>query len=357
MSRFIRPTVCIAALSHLIALSVLGTASAQSAPTGAPPPDAKPLVEAPKKPIEPPKIEDKTDGTTATLSAGGQAATGNARLLTATVNGAYDTRFDNNGIGFYVVGNYSRTAMPGEEVQTTAQNLQGRLRYDRYFVEQASAFLITTGRHDRGTGIQFRLNVDPGVKYLFMVEQANSLWAEAGYDFQYDIRREDSLGPPGMQLDKTATDHSSRLYAGGRHAFNEQVTLSSGVEYLQSFIDSSRARVNFDVLFAAKVGAGLAVGAGFVMRYDNAPLPGKENLDTATNLTIIYSYSDVKKEEPAAPPPYAPPPAPAPPPPPPADTAAPASGGATLNSGNPATPLNPAPTPPPATEPTKPTPP
>jgi hypothetical protein len=337
-----------------MALSVLGIASAQSAPTGAPPPDAKPLVEGPKKPTEAPKIEDKADGTTATLSAGGQAATGNARLLTATVNGAYDTRFDNNGIGFYVVGNYSRTAMPGEEVQTTAQNLQGRLRYDRYFVEQASAFLITTGRHDRGTGIDFRLNIDPGVKYLFLVEQANSLWAEVGYDFQYDIRRDDSLGPPGMQLDKTATDHSGRIYAGLRHAFNDQVTLSSGIEYLQSFVDSSHSRVNFDVLFAAKVGAGLAVGAGLVMRYDHAPLPGKENLDTAENLTLIYSFSDSKKEEHAAPPPSPPPPAP---PPPPAETGAPASGGATLNSGNPAAPLNPTTTPPPATEPAKPTPP
>jgi hypothetical protein len=80
-------------------------------------------------------------------------------------------------------------------------------------------------------------------------------------------------------------------------------------------------------------------------------LPGKENLDTSTNLTIIYSFSDVKEE----PPPPPPPPAPPPPPPPPADLVpVPASEGGTPNGSNPAAPLNPMPAPPPASEPAKP---
>ena len=37
-------------------------------------------------------------------------------------------------------------------------------------------------------------------------------------------------------LPKTATDHSTRLFVGGKHAFNKQVTFTLGAEYLQSVI-------------------------------------------------------------------------------------------------------------------------
>ena len=122
-------------------------------------------------------------------------------------------------------------------------------------------FLIGTGRHDRFQGLDFRLNIDPGVKYLFLKESDNALWGEAAYDFQYDVRRDsapvdlDAAGKPKLDgggqpviLDKTATDHSLRLFAGYRHAFNKEVTLSTGLEYLQSVVDSEHHRLNFDAL-------------------------------------------------------------------------------------------------------------
>jgi putative salt-induced outer membrane protein len=238
--------------------------------------------------------------------------------LAITANGAFETRFDDNGIGVSALANYGRSAPPGQAVQTTTENLQGRARYDRYIVEKASFFLIGTGRHDRFQGLEFRLNLDPGFKYLFVAEQANAIWAEAGYDFQYDIRRADALIDPmnaRPPLDKTAVDHSSRVFLGLRHAFNEQVTFASGVEYLQSFMASTRNRINFDALLAAKVGAGLAFGFGFGLRYDHAPLPGKEQVDTHTNVSLIYSFSQAREvpAPPVAPPPSVPP-APLPPP-------------------------------------------
>src|SRR5262249_52437245 len=148
-------------------------------------------------------------------------------------------------------------------------------------------------RHDRFQGLDFRYNLDPGVKYLFVREKASTLWGELGYDFQYDIRRDEDLiqrdatGAVTAVLDKTQTDHSIRAFAGFKHAFNEEVTLSTGVEYLQSLVETDRSRLNFDALFAAKVGGGLALGLGFGARYDNAPLPGKEKLDTSTTVSLI----------------------------------------------------------------------
>lgn len=286
----------------LLAISILTLARAANAET---PAEAKALAEAPKAPGDAPKNEKKIDGTNASLAAGGLLTTGNSRLLAMTANGAFDTRFNGNGFGASLLANYGQGGPAGKSIQVTAENIQGRLRYDRYLAERASVFLAFTGRHDRFQGLDFRLNIDPGFKYLFLKESDNALWGEAGYDFQYDIRRNsaravlDAMGNPTLDtsgqpvvLAKAATDHSARLFAGYRHAFNKEVTLSTGLEYLQSVVDSEHHRLNFDALFAAKIGGGLALGVGFGARYDHAPLPGKETLDTTTSVSLIYAFSD-----------------------------------------------------------------
>jgi putative salt-induced outer membrane protein YdiY len=207
----------------------------------------------------------------------------------------------------------------GSKMVTTTQNIQGRVRYDRYLIEQASVFVLNTGRNDRFQGILLRYNLDPGFKYLFINEAATTLWAEAGYDMQYDVRREDARLPMGATtlLDKTATDHSLRGFGGVKHAFNANVSLTSGIELLQSLKTTSHTRLNFDALLTANVGAGFSFGLGFGARYDAAPLPTKKDWDTTTTVSVIYSYSSAVPqtatvEEPAAPAEAAPTGAPAP---------------------------------------------
>lgn len=338
----------------LASASLAVNASAQdtpSEPTGAPPADAKALVEAPTTSADAvPKIEDPKNTTTATVSAGGQWATGNSQLLAGTVNGALDLRRGMNGYGASLLGNYGQGAPGGKESVLTSENIQGRIRYDRYLLDQLAVFLIVTGRYDRFQGLDFRLNIDPGVKYLFVDTKTTQLWGEAGYDFQYDIRRNadrvvrDDAGNPVVDpntgqvelLDKTNADHSTRLFAGFKHAFNKEVTLTTDLEYLQSFIHSKSYRLNYEALLAANVGGGFSFGAGFTARYDHNPLPGKEDLDTTTTLNLIYAFSDVpeppadcsKCAQPEPPPPPPPPqcaPAPASPPPAEIDHTAPAN--------------------------------
>jgi hypothetical protein len=333
-----------------LALSSTTAAFADEPAMGAPPAEGTALVEGPKFDAEAPKEDKTTNETTATVSAGGQFASGNSRLIAATANGKFDMRRGADGFGAAVLANYGEGAPPGKPIETTAQNLQGRLRYDRFLVESTSLFLIGTGRHDRFQGLDFRLNVDPGAKYVFVRTDPTSFWGELGYDFQYDIRRGDALQPDPMvpALPKTATDHSARVFVGFKHAFNKEVTFVTGLEYLQSFVEGTRARLNYDALFAAHVGGGLSLGVGFSARYDHAPLPDKKNLDTATTVSLIYAFSDVPEAPPPAPPepavvkaPEAPSPATNPPPPPPPTSAAPVS---------PAAPeLQPPPAPPPPT--------
>ncbi len=299
---------------------------------GTAPAEASALVAAPAAGASAPEQENKLDGTTASLSAGGMQTTGNSRQLAATANGAVETRFDNNGLGFSILGNYARGAAEGEPVEVTAENVQARLRYDRYLVDRLSVFLINTGRHDRFQGLDLRYNLDPGVKYVFVQRQPTQAWVELGYDFQYDVRRDEALiqvdaaGEPivgAERLDKTAIDHSARGFLGLKHSFNDAVTFQAGAEYLQSLVDTNRRRVNFDALFASQIGGGLSLGVGFGARFDNAPLPGKKKTDTATTVSLIYAFSSAPEPLPEAPPAPAPAPAPAAAPVPAAAPAAP----------------------------------
>jgi putative salt-induced outer membrane protein len=245
-----------------------------------------------------------------TVSLGGLLASGNSRLLAVTAGSTFDHRYSNNRFGASVLANYGLSAPPKQAMVTTAENLHGRVRYDRFILDEATLFLIVAGHHDRFQGIEVRLNFDPGFKYLFLTEESHALWAEGGYDFQYDVRRNDARplldanknplldanGQP-ILLDKTATDHSGRMFVGFRNAFSEEVSLSMGLEYLQSFVDSTRYRLNFDTVIAARLASAFAFGFGFTARFDHAPLPGKRELDTTTQVSLIFAYQDPPPEK------------------------------------------------------------
>ncbi len=315
---------------------------------------------APPAPPPPP-----TDSLNAALSAGGQFATGNSGLAAASGLGKFDIRRGDNAFAASLGGNYAEAylipaptvipattsggnptvipaAPPGWKEST--ENIQAKVRYDRYLTPAFSVFAQLTGTHDAFQALTFRFNADPGVKLLFAQTQATKVWGELGYDFQFDDNYTDTngleqAGAGGAALDSNGvayliqrqdTIHSGRAFAGFQHKFNKEVSLNLGLEYLQGVgggggglpatpggyyvfsaatagnhplseqvdpvsISLTGSRLNFDALLAAKVGGGLSFGVGFSAKYNSAPLPGKDQLDTATTLTLIYAYGTVVK--------------------------------------------------------------
>jgi putative salt-induced outer membrane protein len=354
------------------ALSFAAPARAQSPPTGngAPPPDLAAAIALPKGPGDAPKPNDlsSVDTTDATLSTGGQFATGNSRSFAATGSGKFNLRRGADAFDASLVGNYAEAFIVPAPVadmpagagawQRSTENLQGKLRYDRFLTRDLSLFAQVTGTHDAFQAITFRLNVDPGLKYLFLNEEKVRLWGEVGYDFQFDdnytygdgIEQAGVGGPAldGLGLDyvisKTDTIHSSRVFAGFHYAFNKEVQVNLGLEYLQGFggsgggtpplpaapwnrptlidpvpISLTASRLNLDALLAAHVAGGVSIGIGFTAKYNSSPIPGKTDLDTTGTLAIIYAFSS-PTPKPAAPPPCLCPPSASPPPPPPSST-------------------------------------
>ncbi len=370
-------------LITVVALAATTQAFAQQ--NGAPPADIGATVATPAAPGAPPPPPPKPlDTTNLELSAGGQLATGNSQTVAMTGQTKFGMQRGPNVFAASLLGNFAEAlstptpvagtpTAPGVWKEST-ENVQGKLRYERFFIPILAGFLQATGTHDSFQAVTFRLNIDPGVRLNIIANDTTKLWAEVGYDFQFDDNYVDGSnielsGSGGQSLDKnglpyvimpTDTLHSTRAFVGFRHAFNKDVLVSLGLEYLQGIGGSNTglpnipagytdaqldrvplsvtgSRLNFDLLFTAHLINAFSLGVGFSAKYNSDPLAGKGTLDTATTLTLIYSLALPKPTPPPPPPPCTPspcvkeplPPLPQPtptttaPPPPPTDMTTP----------------------------------
>jgi len=238
------------------------------------------------------KKADADDATEAKIQAGGLSASGNSRSLALTSMGTVRVRRGANELSAAAAANYGRSAAkPTDPMQTTIENYQGKLRYDRFVSDPLALFTSLSGRRDRFQGLDLRLNLDPGLAYYFIQNPKHQLWGEAGYDLQYDIRRDQAIEAAlanGMRLGKAKTRHSARLFAGYRNSLNEAVTFNTGVEYLQGLPDTQFWRFNWDVGLTAALAAKFSLATTFSLRYDNQPLNGIKSTDTLTAINLVY---------------------------------------------------------------------
>ena len=271
-------------------------AGAQGAPTGVMKQDAatsgKTDVAAEGFATAGQKKEDANDATEAKIQAGGLSASGNARSLALTSMATIRARRGANEFSAAAAANYGRSASkPSDPVQTTIENYQGKIRYDRFVSDPVALFTSLSGRRDRFQGLDLRMNLDPGLAYYFVQNPKHQLWAEAGYDLQYDIRRDEAIANAlveGTRLGKAKTRHSARLFAGYRNSLNEAVTFNTGVEYLQGLPDTQFWRFNWDVGLTAALAAKFSLATTFSLRYDNQPLTGIKSTDTLTAINLVY---------------------------------------------------------------------
>jgi putative salt-induced outer membrane protein len=259
--------------------------------------------------------QDPAEGDDATelgLSAGGLLSTGNANQ--GAVTGALNLRLRRGDHQFSsaALGNYGAAKLDQESAyEPTVKNVQGRVRYDYFFAKRWSAFGMVTARHDTFQQLDLRLNVDPGVAFYILPESNHRLWAEAGYDFQFDLRTREGyavkdaegafLDEDGMVVEdvgdsaidedeKTATNHAARLFMGYSNHLSDAVSFDTGIEYLQSVIDAKTLRVNFDAGLTAALSQKFSISTTFTLRYDNNPLPEVGKLDTVTAINLAYRF-------------------------------------------------------------------
>ena len=215
----------------------------------------------------------------------------------------------NDQFSSIALGNYGASKLEKEDpFETTVKNVQGRLRYDYFFAKRWSAFLMATARHDRFQGLDLRLNVDPGVAFYALQKPDHRLWFEVGYDFQFDVRRdeaitertEEDLDGDGMISDDEVTEtriadkrqlnHAARIFAGYTNNLSERVTFDTGLEYLQSLVVGPRLRLNWINALSVQVFGRVGLAATFTLRYENQPLPDVTKLDTITAVLLTVRF-------------------------------------------------------------------
>jgi putative salt-induced outer membrane protein len=289
-----RGSSCIWALG-LVSLSL--PASAQPLPKGArtAAPASEGKTEIVKGHFEGAKRspEADKDGENAEISAGGLISSGNARQVALTGAGKARLRRGRSQLSGAAAINYAEAAADRDSrLEPTVENLQGRIRYDYFFAERWAAFLGVSARRDRFQGLDLRLNLDPGVAYYLIDEEAHQLWFEAGYDLQYDIRRDENIAAAaseGETIDKTEVRHSARVFAGYDNQVNERVTFSTGIEYLQSVEDIDVWRLNWDGSIKSNIAGSFSTAVVVAVKWDNAPLRDVEELDIVTSFNLVYA--------------------------------------------------------------------
>lgn len=238
------------------------------------------------------KKEEANDVTEAKIQAGGLSASGNSRSLAFTSAATVRARRGANEFSAAAAVNYGRSAAKSADpMETTIENYQGKLRYDRFVSEPLALFASLSARRDRFQGLNLRMNLDPGLAYYFIQNPKHQLWGEAGYDLQYDVRRDEAIDAAladNIILAKTKTRHNARLFAGYRNSLNQAVTFNTGVEYLQGLAETKFWRFNWDVGLTAALAAKFSLATTFSLRYDNQPLPGVKSTDTLTALNLVY---------------------------------------------------------------------
>jgi putative salt-induced outer membrane protein YdiY len=253
---------------------------------------------------EDPKANDATEFD---ISLGGIFMTGNSRALAFTGVSNFRLRRNIHQFGAAVAGNYGATGVPdSRRYESTVGNVQGLVRYDVFFAKRWSAFTQVTARHDTFQGLDYRMNVDPGVAFYALNKPTHRLWFEAGYDFQYDLRTEEALvlrdadGVPVLDidgntqrdpaLDKVFVNHAVRLFAGYSNKLSERVSFDTSLEYLQSVIDPKVIRLIYLAGLNTQVVENFSLAVTFALRYENTPLPTVQKLDTVTALSLAYRF-------------------------------------------------------------------
>lgn len=244
------------------------------------------------------------------LSLGALIATGNARAIALNGGTNFLLRRGRHQLTVVGLGNYGRAAPldadgtpnPSADLVPTLGNVQGRVRYDFFLSKHWSLFAMATARHDPFQFLDLRLNLDPGVAWYVLNTPEQRLTAEAGYDFQLDLRNEDAVvrddaGEPILDdmmqttsLPRQRVTHAVRLAGGYSNNINEAVTFRTGLEYLQSVQEALRWRLNWDVGLSTTLLRSLSLAATFNLRIDNDPLPGVRSIDTVTAVNLVYRF-------------------------------------------------------------------
>src|SRR5262249_21563644 len=104
------------------------------------------------------------------------------------------------------------------------------------------------------------------------------------YETGFDYTRENRVVPPDASI------YSARFFLQYKHKFATYAEFGQDVENLFDVVHGKDYRVNTLTSITAKLNSTFAFQAGYVMKFDNVPVPGFKKLDTRTQVGLVVTF-------------------------------------------------------------------
>lgn len=184
-------------------------------------------------------IEVKKAETRLTANLGGNLAVGNSESFSLGAGLTFTNKWKSNQIGVLGAAALGYGAVDanadgflsaaerclgvkGNPCQPTTEMFALEGRYDRYFTERSSLYLLVGGLHDKFAGFQLRSHVQVGYAFHILDTERDKLKAEVGVDFANEAYVE-GVVPSSTKL------LAAQVAAVYSHSFSENVGFSNSL--------------------------------------------------------------------------------------------------------------------------------
>ena len=181
----------------------------------------------------------------------------------------------------------------GSRVET-ARRFSAEARYDRFFSERDSLYLMAGALVDPFAGYDLRTHEQLGYSRTLITNETTSMLAEIGIDYAQENYVVD-VDPNYMDV------IAARQMVAFKHAFTESFAIEEMVEAYENILVIEDIRVNNTFTLSAKLSDKLALKASHSLRFDNQPVEGFRPTDQTVLVTLVASL--FKTEPPPEPPP------------------------------------------------------
>lgn len=241
--------------------------------------------------VPPPEVPKETE---ASLSAelGGTLVSGNASFY--AVNGAVrgESRWKRNKVSAAALVNLgaSKVDTDGDGLLSEAERkgdfvpnvkrYAGEARYDRFFGERGSVYLLAGAIVDPFAGYDLRSHEQIGYSRILVKEKSTQLRAEIGFDVAQENYVE-GIDPNFRQI------YAGRLLVGLQHKFNDEVSFSDTFELYENVAQLDDLRLLNTATLSSALSNRLSIKLSHSLIFDNIPVEGYRKLDQTTMLTLV----------------------------------------------------------------------
>lgn len=243
-----------------------------------------------------PAVEVKEPETNVSAELGTAFATGNSIFY--TVNGSLTAshEWQRNKIGL-VGGLNLGAAKPdadgdgllsaAERAGDYAQNVKryyGEGRYDRFFSEHDSLYVLAGAFHDPFAGYDLRSHEQVGYSRRLVKTEATELKGELGFDWAQENYTQEAID---LGSEPYADVLAVRVLVGVTHQFNESVVFADTFEAYENVIDTDDLRILNTASLTSSLSGKLSLKLSHTLIFDNVPVEGFVKLDQTTMATLV----------------------------------------------------------------------